>query len=175
VGASHGRGGKQPLGDPEDGPPPESNRRSHPQVKIPARGGKLPGTYQGRRGPRPLRGAVNGPGASRATHLHPSGVAAGHEPLTMEPPGTAVRTGVSPGHGRPSGPRLSVLFREVMRSRTATLVSGGAAGGRSVVVALADLASGSVGRRAVAPAWRLSAPYLAACPGRLGPAGRPAG
>src|SRR5512132_4624548 len=33
------------------------------QAKIPARGGKLPGTYQGRRGPRPLRGAVNGPGA----------------------------------------------------------------------------------------------------------------
>jgi hypothetical protein len=63
----------------------------------------------------------------------------------------------------------------VMRSRTATLASGGAAGGRSVVVALADLASGSVGRRAVAPAWRLSAPYLAACPRRLGPAGRPAG
>jgi hypothetical protein len=37
--------------------------RPHPQVKIPARGGKLPGTYQGRRGPRPLRGAINGPGA----------------------------------------------------------------------------------------------------------------
>jgi hypothetical protein len=31
--------------------------------------------------------------------------------LTMEPPGTAVRTAVSPGHARPSGPQLSVLFR----------------------------------------------------------------
>ena len=31
----------------------------------------------------------------RAAYLHPSGVAAGHEPLTMEPPGTAVRTTVS--------------------------------------------------------------------------------
>ena len=30
--------------------------------------------------------------------------------LTMEPPGTAVRTTVSPGHARPSGPKLSVLF-----------------------------------------------------------------
>jgi hypothetical protein len=29
------------------------NLGPHPQVKIPARGGKLPGTYQGRRGPRP--------------------------------------------------------------------------------------------------------------------------
>src|SRR5215207_3210895 len=50
-------------------------------------------------------------GPYRAAHLHPSGVAAGHEPLTMEPPGTAVRTAVSPGHARPSGPTLSVLFR----------------------------------------------------------------
>src|SRR5215216_5892427 len=31
--------------------------------------------------------------------------------LTMEPPGTAVRTAVSPGHARPSGPKLSVLFQ----------------------------------------------------------------
>jgi len=31
--------------------------------------------------------------------------------LTMEPPGTAVRTAVSPAHARPSGPRLSVVFR----------------------------------------------------------------
>jgi hypothetical protein len=93
----------------------------------------------------------------------------------MEPPGTVVRTAVSPGHARPSGPKLSVLFREVIRSRTATLASGGAAGGGSVVVALAGLASWVVGRRAVAPAWRLSAPYLAACPGRLGLGGRPAG
>ena len=29
--------------------------------------------------------------------------------LTMEPPGTAVRTGVVPGHARPSGPQLSAL------------------------------------------------------------------
>ena len=31
--------------------------------------------------------------------------------LTMEPPGTAVRTAVSPGHARPSGLKLSVLLR----------------------------------------------------------------
>jgi hypothetical protein len=31
--------------------------------------------------------------------------------LTMEPPGTAVRTALSPGQARPSGPKLSVLFR----------------------------------------------------------------
>jgi hypothetical protein len=35
----------------------------------------------------------------------------GDPTLTMEPPGTAVRTAVSPGHTRPSGPKLSVLFR----------------------------------------------------------------
>jgi len=31
--------------------------------------------------------------------------------LTMEPPGTAVRTAVSPGHARPYVPKLSVLLR----------------------------------------------------------------
>jgi hypothetical protein len=31
--------------------------------------------------------------------------------LTMEPPGTAVRTTVSPGHAQPSRPKLSVLIR----------------------------------------------------------------
>jgi hypothetical protein len=31
--------------------------------------------------------------------------------LTMEPPGTAVRTAVSPGHARPWRLKLSVLFR----------------------------------------------------------------
>ena len=31
--------------------------------------------------------------------------------LTMEPPGTAVRTAVPPGHARPSGPKLWVLLR----------------------------------------------------------------
>src|SRR4029453_4917683 len=35
----------------------------------------------------------------------------GDPTLTMEPPGTAVRTAVSPGRARPSGPKLSVLFR----------------------------------------------------------------
>ena len=30
--------------------------------------------------------------------------------LTMEPPGTAVRTAASPGHAGPSGPKLSVLL-----------------------------------------------------------------
>jgi hypothetical protein len=38
-------------------------RWSHPQVRISGRGGQLPGICQGRRGPRPLRGAVIGPGA----------------------------------------------------------------------------------------------------------------
>jgi hypothetical protein len=39
--------------------------------------------------------------------------------LTMEPPGTAVRNAVSPGHARPSGPKLSVLFQRsyVLSSR----------------------------------------------------------
>jgi hypothetical protein len=31
--------------------------------------------------------------------------------LTMEPPGTAVRTAIPAGHARPSEPKLSVLFR----------------------------------------------------------------
>src|SRR5215217_4805339 len=35
----------------------------------------------------------------------------GEHILTMEPLGTAVRTAVSPDHARPSGPKLSVLFR----------------------------------------------------------------
>ena len=70
--------------EPGWSPPPESNRRPHPQVKIPSRGGKLPGTYQGRRGPRPLRGAVNGPGAIACCPSSSLRVAAGHEPLTMD-------------------------------------------------------------------------------------------
>ena len=65
----------------------------HPQVKIPGRNGKLPGTYQGRRGPRLLREAVNGPEAMSCCHLHPSGVAVGHEPLTMDRRPSAVLTG----------------------------------------------------------------------------------
>jgi hypothetical protein len=77
------------------------NQRPHPQVKIPGRGGKLPGTYQGRRGPRPLRGAVNGPGPCRAAHLHPSGVAAGHEPLISNRGLTAVQPCVFAGGARP--------------------------------------------------------------------------
>src|SRR5215216_2394046 len=36
--------------------------------------------------------------------------------LTMEPPGTAVRTAVSPGHARPSGQSYRFSFHEVMRS-----------------------------------------------------------
>jgi hypothetical protein len=95
----------------QDNPQHPAGPRTHPQVKIPARGGKLPGTYQGRRGPCPLRGAVTAQGPSRAAHLHPSGVAAGHEPLTMEPPGTAVRTTIPAGNARPSGSKLSVLLR----------------------------------------------------------------
>ena len=89
----------------------ELNLRPHPQVKIPGRGGKLPGTYQGRRGPRPSAEQSTTQGPSCAAHLHPVRVAAGHEPLTMEPPRTAVRTAVSPGHARPSGSKSWVLFR----------------------------------------------------------------
>jgi hypothetical protein len=48
--------------------------------------------------------------------------------LTMEPPGTAVRTAVSPGHAQPSGPKLSVLFQRsyafsFRHARPAVLVS----------------------------------------------------
>src|SRR4030095_10452155 len=57
------------------------NLRPHPQVKIAGRRGKLPGTYQGRRGPRLLREAVTAQRPCSDAHLHPSGVAAGHEPL----------------------------------------------------------------------------------------------
>jgi hypothetical protein len=41
--------------------------------------------------------------------------------LTMEPPGTAVRNTVSPGHARPSGPKLSALST---RSYAFSYVSG---------------------------------------------------
>jgi hypothetical protein len=46
--------------------------------------------------------------------------------LTMEPPGTAVRTAVSPGHARPSGPKLSVLFRHsyALSSSLVLIVAG---------------------------------------------------
>jgi hypothetical protein len=98
------------------------NLRPHPQVKIPARGGKLPGTYQGRRGPRPLRGAVNGQGWSCAAHLHPSGVAAGHEPLISYRGLSAVRTGVSPGRRRASGAKLCVLATSFQAVQEATLL-----------------------------------------------------
>ena len=46
--------------------------------------------------------------------------------LTMEPPGTAVRTAISPGHARPSRPKLSVLFR---RSYALSLFSSRLDGG----------------------------------------------
>jgi hypothetical protein len=85
------------------------NQRPHPQVKIIGRGGKLPGTYQGRRGPRPLRGAVNGPGAIACCPLHPSGVAAGHEPLIRYRGLSAVRTRVPPGYRGASGAKGCVL------------------------------------------------------------------
>jgi hypothetical protein len=51
----------------------------------------------GRRGPRPLRGAVTAQGPSRAAHLHPSGVAQGHEPLTMDRRPSAVLAHVLAG------------------------------------------------------------------------------
>jgi hypothetical protein len=59
--------------------------------------------------------------------------------LTMEPPGTAVRTPVSPGHARPSGPKLSVLFR---RSYAFTLAPR---------LSVADVAAGRRARRSPLP------------------------
>jgi hypothetical protein len=60
----------------------EVRPEAHPLVKIPACGGKLPGTYQGRRGPALSAEQSTAQGPCCAAHLHPSGVAAGHEPLT---------------------------------------------------------------------------------------------
>jgi hypothetical protein len=60
------------------------NQRPHPQVKIPGRGGKLAATYQV---DADLASSAEQWTAQRpccAAHLHPSGVAAGHEPLTMD-------------------------------------------------------------------------------------------
>ena len=44
----------------------------------------------------------------------------------MEPPGTAVRNAVSPGRARPSGSKLSVLFRRsyAFSDRRALIISG---------------------------------------------------
>jgi hypothetical protein len=58
------------------------NRTCQPQVKIPARGGKLPGTYKVDVDPTLSAEQSTAQGPFRAAHLHPSGVAAGHEPLT---------------------------------------------------------------------------------------------
>jgi hypothetical protein len=87
----------------------ELNLRLHPQVKIAGRGGKLPGTYQGRRGPRPLRGAVNGPGAVSCCHLHPSGWPKAMSQLSAsgrEPPCGGPFLQVTSDR---RGPKLSVL------------------------------------------------------------------
>ena len=54
----------------------------------------------GRRGPRPLRGAVNGPGAVSCCPSSSSGVAQGHEPLTMDRRPSAVLTHVLAGRTR---------------------------------------------------------------------------
>jgi hypothetical protein len=57
------------------------NQRPHPQVKIPGRGGKLAATYQV---DADLASSAEQWTAQRpccAAHLHPSGVAAGYEPL----------------------------------------------------------------------------------------------
>jgi hypothetical protein len=47
--------------------------------------------------------------------------------LTMEPPGTAVRTAVPPAHARPSGQKLTVLFRRsyVLSFNYVLVVNGG--------------------------------------------------
>jgi hypothetical protein len=54
------------------------------QVKIADHSGKLPGTHHGRRGPRPSAEQWTAQRPSCVAHLRPSGVAAGHEPLTMD-------------------------------------------------------------------------------------------
>jgi hypothetical protein len=71
--------------------------------------------------------------------------------LTMEPPGTAVQTAVSPGHARPSGPKLSVLLRQRYAFTT------GSCAGRLAGV--------------VAPPIEAPVDHPAGCSG--GPAGRP--
>jgi hypothetical protein len=73
--------------------------------------------------PHPSMGCVLRP-AEPASYMKKTSVCAGQhgcgaprrnrtgDPiLTMEPPGTAVRTAVCPGHARPSRPKLSVHFR----------------------------------------------------------------
>jgi hypothetical protein len=64
--------------------------------------GSAPGTRQARRHTPP--GLLVCGGAPRRNRT-------GDPILTMEPPGTAVRTAVPAGHARPSGSKLSVLFR----------------------------------------------------------------
>src|SRR5215217_3672157 len=46
--------------------------------------------------------------------------------LTMEPPGTAVRTAVLAGHAGPSGPKLSVLFQRsyALTSNQVLIIAG---------------------------------------------------
>jgi hypothetical protein len=94
-------------------PPAESNRRPHPQVKIPACGGKLPGTYKVDADPALSAEQSTAQGPFRAAHLHPSGVAAGHEPLTMDLGRTAMLPSVSApmGSGLVKGRAGSALGR----------------------------------------------------------------
>jgi len=91
--ASSGQGhigvGGQPDPFPRQHGVPQGDTST--QVKIPARGGKLPGTYTMVDADLPSsakQSTTQRP--CRAAHLHPSGVAAGHKPLTMDRQPSAV-------------------------------------------------------------------------------------
>jgi hypothetical protein len=102
---SHSSCRHQPGHEPRRAPPGASQLRSGPLT--PSSGEDPRPRWQtgwylpGRRGPRPLRGAVNGPGAVSCCHLHPSGVAAGHEPLTMDRRPTVMLSRVVAGGAGP--------------------------------------------------------------------------
>ena len=80
------------------------------QVTISGRGGQLPGTYQGRRGPRPLRGAANGPGAVSCSPSSSVRVAAGHEPLNRPRPRRALANGYEPSPAVNDAPPTSPVI-----------------------------------------------------------------
>jgi hypothetical protein len=92
------------------------------QVKIPARGGKLPGTYQVDADLAPSAEQAQGP--SGAAQLHPSGVAQGHEALTMDRRLSAVLTHVLAGRTRHRTCRSygATLTRAATRPRVAAAV-----------------------------------------------------
>jgi hypothetical protein len=78
----------------------------HPLVMILSRGGKLPGACQSRCGPRPSAEQSTAQGPSVAAHLHPSGVARGHEPLTMDRKPSVALTRVFAGRTEPYATQL---------------------------------------------------------------------